>query len=64
MHEFAVYLSKGNIVYPTTVIITAEDQPYYEFGILKPGEMEMLLKYYGSDDYHKVSLQHFEKTFK
>ncbi len=46
VHDFAVYLTRGSIVYPTTVIITPGGQPFYKHGEISAGEMEMLLKYF------------------
>jgi uncharacterized protein YyaL (SSP411 family) len=63
VHDFAVYLSKGSIVYPTTVIITPGGQPYFQFGALKPAELEVLLKYYGSDLYKGQTLEEFSKSY-
>jgi thioredoxin-related protein len=63
-HDFAVYLTRGNIVYPTTVIITPGAQPFYMHGQLKPEEMEMLLKYFGERDYKRMPIEDFAKTFK
>jgi thioredoxin-related protein len=64
VHDFAVYLSRGNIVYPTTVIITPGGQPYYQFGELKPGDLEMLLKYFAEKKQTSTSLEEYAKTFK
>ncbi|HEX8460200.1 MAG TPA: thioredoxin family protein [Segetibacter sp.] len=64
VHDFAVYLSRGNIVYPTTVIITPGGQPYYQFGQLKPGELEMLLKYFSEKQQTGISLEEYAKSFK
>jgi thioredoxin-related protein len=62
-HDFAVYLTRGNIVYPTTVIITPGAQPFYMHGQLKPEEIEMLLRYFGEANYKRITLEEFAKTF-
>lgn len=63
VHDFPVYLTKGSIVYPTTVIIAANGQPYYQFGELKPAEMELLLKYYTEGIKTGISLEDYAKAF-
>ena len=63
VHDFAVYLSRGSIVYPTTVIITPGGQPYYQHGQLTAGELELLLKYYADNRPGKPTLEDFAKTF-
>jgi thioredoxin-related protein len=62
-HDFAVYLTSGNIVYPTTVIITPGAQPFYMHRQLKPEEIEMLLKYFGGGSYKRIPIEYFAKTF-
>jgi thioredoxin-related protein len=63
VHNFAVYLTGGNIVYPTTVIVTPGGQPYYQFGQLKPGELELLLKYFAEKKQSNLSLEEYSRTF-
>ena len=62
-HDFAVYLTRGNIVYPTTVIITPDGQPFYQHGELKPDQMEMILKYFGEGYYKNGPMEEYAKTF-
>ena len=63
INDFGVYLTQGNIVYPTTIIITPGGQPFYQPGELKASEIELLLKYFSNPDNNKVSLEHFAKDF-
>jgi uncharacterized protein YyaL (SSP411 family) len=63
VHDFAVYLSKGNIVYPTTVIIVPTAQPYFQFGQLKTQQLETLLKFFGTDTFKNQTIEEFAKTF-
>lgn len=62
VHDFAVYLTRGSIVYPTIVIITPGGQPFYKHGQIKPAEMEMLLKYFVGATTSKT-LEEFAQTF-
>lgn len=64
VHDFAVYLSHGSIVYPTTVIITPGGQPYYQFGEIKAGEMELILKYFSEGIKTGITLEDYAKKFK
>jgi len=63
VHDFAVYLTKGSIVYPTTIIIAPGGQPYYKHGAIKPGEMEMLLKYFAEVNKDSITLEAYSKSF-
>jgi len=62
-HDFAVYLTRGNIVYPTTVIITPGSQPFYIHGMLKPEEIELILKYFGEGIYKHTTINDYAKSF-
>ncbi len=62
-HDFAVYLTKGSIVYPTTVIITPGGQPFYKHGQISAGEMEMLLRYFAIPRSKEQTLDVFAKGF-
>ena len=63
LNDLAVYLSNGTIVFPTTVIITGDGQPFSQYGQLKAGELELLLKYFTEVDYKKITIQEFAKSF-
>jgi uncharacterized protein YyaL (SSP411 family) len=64
INDFGVYLTRGNIVYPTTIIITPGGQPFYKHGQISSGEMEMLLKFFSSPNSGKKSLEEFAANFK
>ena len=64
MHDFALYLTRGSVAYPTTVIIVPNAPPFFIAGALKPKEMEMLLKFFGEADYRSQTIGAFSKTFK
>jgi thioredoxin-related protein len=61
---FAVYLTNGNLSYPTTVIIPADGIPQAIPGYMKPEEMELILKYFGEGHYGKIPFAEFQQSFK
>lgn len=63
-HDFAIYLTGGNLAYPTTVIITPDGQPHFQAGLLKREEMELLLKYYGIEHNTRIPIEDFAANFK
>ncbi len=64
VHDFVLYLTKGNVAYPATVIVPTDNQPpYYELGALSPRQMEMLLKYFGDRRFTRHSLTDWAKGF-
>ena len=62
VHNFVQYVSQGAIVFPTTVVITPDGQPYANGGMLNVKEMETLLKYYGTV-YPDKSFEEFSKYY-
>ena len=63
LHEFYEYAAKENLVFPTTVIIPPNGQPYSVAGELKIKEMEILLKYF-SGSYADKTFEEFSKQYK
>lgn len=64
-NEFAVYVTNGRLAFPTTVIIPAGGgEPQAIPGYLKPGEMEVILKYFGEEAYKNTSFATFKKRLK
>jgi thioredoxin-related protein len=64
VNELAMSLTKGNLAYPTTVIITPDDHaPQYIAGYLKPTDLEPVLKYFGEGAYKTKSYRDFRKDF-
>ena len=65
VNELALNLTRGQLSFPTTVIITPDDQaPQFISGYLKPAEIEPILKYFGEGVYKKESYSVFKRTFK
>ncbi|MDE3143752.1 MAG: thioredoxin family protein [Bacteroidota bacterium] len=63
LNEFFEYVAKGNLILPTTVIITPDNQPYTAAGMLYVKDMELMLKYY-STEYPRVSFADFSNQYK
>jgi thioredoxin-related protein len=63
-NDFAVYLTKGQLSYPTTVIIPVDGEPQAIPGYLTPPELELLVKYFGEGHDRKTSFEDYQKGFK
>jgi thioredoxin-related protein len=64
-HEFAIYLTRGQLSYPTTVIIPASGKmPQAIAGFMKPKDMEPIVKYFGEGQFEKIAFTDFEKKLK
>ena len=63
-NNFAIYLTNGNLSYPTTVIIPEDGEPQAIPGFLAPNEFELIAKYFGEGKYGKVSFDEYQKSFK
>jgi len=63
-HDFAIYLTNGNLSYPTTVIIPVDGEPQAIPGFLAPNEFELIAKYFGEGKFGKVSFDEYQKSFK
>ena len=64
-HDLAIYLTGGQLAYPTTVIIPADGtRPQAIPGYLEPKDLEPILKYFGEDKYGKISFEEYHKSFK
>jgi len=64
VNQLAIDLSQGKMVYPTTVIIPSNGETQVIGGALSVQEMEMILKYFGGDNYEKMNWNDFVKGFK
>jgi thioredoxin-related protein len=64
-HDFAIYLSGGQLSYPTTVIIPLENtQPQAIPGFLEPKDFEIVVKYFGEGKFGKVPFNQYQQHFK
>ena len=64
-HDFAIYLTGGQLSYPTTVIIPIEEsQPQAIPGYLEPKDFEMIVKYFGEGKFGSMPFNQFQQKFK
>ena len=64
-HDFAIYLTGGQLSYPTTVIIPVEEaQPQAIPGFLEPKDFEIIVKYFGERKFGKMPFNQFQQQFK
>jgi thioredoxin-related protein len=64
-NDFALYLTNGQLSYPTTIIIPADgSDPQAIPGYLEPKDLEMIVKYFGEGLYRKVPFTTYQKEFK
>lgn len=63
VHELAIELTKGSLVYPTTIIIPPTGEPLIVGGALPMYRIESYLKYYGSSSYKTKTYDEFNKIF-
>ncbi|MEO6931358.1 MAG: DUF255 domain-containing protein [Chitinophagaceae bacterium] len=63
VNEFAIYVTGGRLVFPTTVIIPSNGSaPQAIPGYLKPKELELFLKYFGEGFYKHLSVEEYMQT--
>lgn len=63
-NNFAIYLTNGQLEYPTTIIIPPGGEPQAIPGYMTPTELELIVKYFGEGHYGKTSFPEFQKSFK
>jgi thioredoxin-related protein len=64
-NDIALYLTHGQLSFPTTVIIPLGDpDPQPVPGYLKPEELELIVKYFGEGQYGKVPFEAWQRNFK
>ena len=64
MNAYAVYLTRGNLSFPTTVFIPQEQpEPMAVPGFLEPRDIESLLKYFGDGHFPKTPFEGYIKKF-
>jgi len=65
MNDFAIYLSKGQLMFPTTVVLPADgSEPQAIPGYLEPKDFELIAKYFGEGHYGKTPFADYQKNFK
>lgn len=63
-NNFAVYLTQGQLSFPTTVIIPPGGDPQAIPGYLPPADFELIVKYFGEDKFGKVPFDQYQQGFK
>lgn len=64
VNEFAMYLTRGQLEFPTTIIIPPGEEPQAIPGYLEPKDLELLVKYFGEGVYRTKSFDQYQKSFK
>ncbi len=65
VNEFAALITRGQLSYPSTVILPADGTaPQAIPGYLKVPDMELILRYFGDGHYGKTDFQGYQKAFK
>jgi thioredoxin-related protein len=63
-NDIAMYLTNGQLSYPTTVIIPPDNgAPQAIPGYLEPKDFELILKYFGEDKFGNVAFEDYRKNF-
>jgi thioredoxin-related protein len=64
-HDFAIYLTQGQLSYPTTVILPGNgNMPQAIPGFLKPREIEPIVKYFGEGQFGKIAFDEYDRKLK
>lgn len=64
-NDLALYLTGGQLSYPTTIIIPAPGMaPQPIAGYMAPHELELIVKYFGEGAFPTTSFPDFQKKFK
>jgi thioredoxin-related protein len=61
---FAVYLSHGQLEFPTTIIIAPGQEPQAIPGFMEPKAIEPLVKYFGEGEYKSRGFDEYAKNFR
>ena len=65
VNEFAVFITKGRLEFPTTIIIPTDgSEPQAIAGYLETKDFEMIAKYFGENNYGNTSFDEYQKKFK
>ncbi|MBY0536664.1 MAG: DUF255 domain-containing protein [Chitinophagaceae bacterium] len=64
-NDFAMFLTQGQLSYPTTVIIPTDgSEPQAIPGYLETKDFELILTYFGEGHYGKIPFQQYQQQFK
>ena len=62
-NDFAIYLTNGQLSYPTTVVIPVNAEPQAIPGYLAPNEFELIARYFGEGHFGKTNFDEYQKKF-
>lgn len=64
-HDLAIFLTNGNLSYPTTVVIYPDGSaPQAIPGYLEISDFELIAKYFGEGYYGKTPFDHYKSAFR
>ena len=64
-NDIAIYLTGGQLSYPTTVFIPANsNEPQPIAGMLEVKDMELIATYFGEDKYGKIPFDNYARKYK
>lgn len=64
VNNFALYLTNGQLSYPTTIILPADNSaPQLIPGYLKVPDMELVLRYFGDGHFGKTPFDNYRGSF-
>ncbi|WEK35297.1 MAG: thioredoxin family protein [Candidatus Pseudobacter hemicellulosilyticus] len=64
VNDLAIWLTGGQLSFPTTVFIPVGGEPQAIPGFLPPNEFELLAKYFGEDHFGKTDFVKYRQQFK
>lgn len=64
VNSFALYLTNGQLSFPTTIILPADNSaPQIIPGYLKVPDMELVLRYFGDNHFGKTPFDNYRNSF-
>ncbi|MBS1667431.1 MAG: DUF255 domain-containing protein [Bacteroidetes bacterium] len=65
VNEFAIFITKGRLEFPTTIVIPTDgSEPQAIAGYLETKDFEIIAKYFGESNYGNISFDEYQKKFK
>jgi len=65
VNDFAVFITHGQLSFPTTIIIPADgSEPQAIPGYLETKDFELIAKYFGEGGYGKIPFDKYQKDFR
>lgn len=64
VNTFAMFASRGQLRFPTTVFLIEKDNPIPVQGYLRTGDIEPILRYYGEGNYKQMSYKDYTRDYR